>query len=660
MQSMSLQLSSTAPANAFRERQQMVRERYRQQVNPGEDFDWLAVGETVPGRFAKMVCRFPERVAVYDQSEQLSYRELNEMSNRFANGLLAQSEQTPGVVALFVSQDVMALVAALGVLKAGKAYVGFDDAFSEKLYRHILDDVELDDVELGDIEFDDVANVMFVSDVAHMDLARRLAGEEKPIFSVETVGQFSAEQASTIPLPEAIAVLNYSSGSTGAPKGVVQTHHSVLAQAAGFASLCSLGDGDRVTTFGALAWAGTFWTLFGPLCYGACVAIFPTRQSHISQLIDWLEQTRVTVLTGMTTTIRLIAESANGRQLPAVRLVHIGGDTNYRRDVEIYRHIFPTALISAGLGTTEAGRMAEWLIDQDEAIDWEVVPLGLPTPAMTIRLLDEKGDEVVTGEPGEIAVQSSYLAQGYWNQPALTAAKFRIDPRFGSQRLYLTGDMGRFEANGLLRHLGRKDFQVKVNGYRVHVNEIEAMLLALPGIAEASLVLQGTEAQQEVLVAYLVLAPQASWTSDELRRQLSTNLPAYMTPQRFVFLPELPKTPNQKVDRSRLPALDSFRPDLSTPFVPPLSPLEKHVASIWQDILAIQPVGIRDDFLTLGGDSVSASRIVNRVLAELSVQITAAELLSAGTISAMASMLLTSMLADTCNNDRLQALPPTA
>lgn len=623
--------ANASPAHAYSLHQQALHDQCSRFTSSHLAFDWLTPGHTIPARVAALAAFTPDHLAACDATTTLTYQELDQAANRVANLLLAACGDTPEIVAIFAGIDVTALVAALGVLKSGKAFVGFDDILPESRCAQILADTD---------------NRVILYDGAHASLAERLAGDQRQLIAIEACTQAPAHAPAVSPAPETIAILNYSSGSTGQPKGVVQTHHSALAQAAAFAGMCHLGSDDRVTSFGALAWAGTFWTLFGPLCFGAGVALFDTRRMGTDSLAAWLQHTGVTVVAGLTVTRQLVALAA-GQRFPAVRLVHLGGDTIYRHDIEGCRPLFPNALINAGMGATETGRIAEWLIDAGARLDQHVVAVGLPATATRILLLTENGDETAPGEAGEIAVQSSYLAQGYWKQPQLTAAKFRSDPRFGALPIYLTGDIGRMEPTGALRHVGRKDFQIKVREYQVPVNEIEGQLLALGGILEACVALRYGPHREEILVAYLVISPGAGWRSDELQERLAAGLPEYMVPRRIVFLPELPKTPTQKVDRNRLPALTSTRPALRTPFVAATTPIAARLAAIWAEVLGLDVIGIHDEFLALGGDSLRAAQLANRVRNAFALELPVTTLLAAATVAAMAEVVATALVSHT-------------
>jgi acyl-coenzyme A synthetase/AMP-(fatty) acid ligase/aryl carrier-like protein len=437
---------------------------------------------------------------------------------------------------------------------------------------------------------------------------------------------------------EDIAALSYTSGSTGRPKGVVQTHRSTVARVTRYATAYRLGAEDRFATFGSFAWSGSLSDVFGTLCLGASAGAYDTRRHGLPALVTWLERNNITAFAGITIARRLAFDFPE-RRLPEVRLIQLGGDTVYRRDVEACQSVFPNAVLAVGMGTTETGRIAEQFIAPGTLPAQEVVPIGFPAPGVRILLVGEDGNEVEPGAIGEIVIQSRDNAVGYWNLPELTAEKFRRDPSPTEGSRYFSGDLGRLLPGGVLQHVGRKDFQVKIRGYQVLTNEVEAILFAVAGVRDVCVVAQASARGGEQLVAFLVRDPTGRLPGSDLQARLRARLPDYMVPQRFVDLDALPKTAAGKPDRRALPVVSATRDTIGCLYVAPRTPLEDTIASIWRDVLALDAVGVEDDFLGLGGDSLQAMRIVHRVRTMIDFDLTVGELLGAQTVAGMAALI---------------------
>jgi hypothetical protein len=258
---------------------------------------------------------------------------------------------------------------------------------------------------------------------------------------------------------------------------------------------------------------------------------------------------------------------------------------------------------------------------------------------MEILLLGDDGNEVEPNQIGEIAVRSRYLCPGYWRKPDLTRAAFLSDAESGEERTYRTGDLGLMLEDGCLFHMGRKDFQVKLRGHRIEVAEIEAALLSAGNIKEALVTLRDDGPGDQRLVAYLVPAGRPAPTVALLRRALSEKLPGYMVPSAFVIMDALPLLPNGKVDRRALPIPGRARPDLVNPFVAPRTSVEEVLASIWAEVLGLDQVGVHDNFLELGGDSLLAGRVISRVISRLRVEVRLRSLLDSPTVADMAVVI---------------------
>jgi acyl-coenzyme A synthetase/AMP-(fatty) acid ligase/acyl carrier protein len=290
------------------------------------------------------------------------------------------------------------------------------------------------------------------------------------------------------------------------------------------------------------------------------------------------------------------------------------------------------------LGTTETLTFRCYFIDHDTPIGETGVPVGYAVPDKDVLLVDERGERVEPGAIGEMVVRSRYLSPGHWRNPDLTRATFLPDPADGTLRLYRTGDLGRLGADGCLEHLGRKDFQVKIRGRRVETSGVEEALLASSTIREA-LVVARRRRGDESLVAYVVPATRPAPDVSTLRRFLAARLADYMVPSAYVFLDALPLLPNGKADRRALPAPGTNRPELDVPFVAPRDDVEAAIARIWSEVLEVDRVGVDDDFLDLGGDSLMGARIIARVTDRFDVTVPLRLLWEASTVARMAKFI---------------------
>ena len=303
------------------------------------------------------------------------------------------------------------------------------------------------------------------------------------------------------------------------------------------------------------------------------------------------------------------------------------------------RHLPAHCMLVVGYGSTETDVVLQHFIDQTTPVGEGRVPLGYPVDEARALVVDDDGVEVRDGEVGELAIRSRYLALGYWGEPALTRAVFG-DPGAGEERTYHTGDMARRRPDGSVEHCGRKEWYAMIRGYRVDVGEVEHALRSMPAIADAVVVpwQQSAEAGGTRLVAYCV-GPEPPPASGEIRAFLQARLPAYMIPGTFVVLATLPRTPNGKVDRGALPLPASARPEAPMPVVAPRTPVEARLATLWAAVLGLERIGVHDNFLDLGGDSLRAMQIASRVQDTWQVDIPLGALFGAASIADMAALV---------------------
>jgi len=368
----------------------------------------------------------------------------------------------PEPVALLLPQGLLSVVGILGVLKAGKAYVSLEPAQSGESLQRILSESE--------------AQVL-LTDARRVELAREIGSEEPVLIDLETVEP--ASSPSPMPSPpsaDSLAYVFFTSGTTGRPKGVFDTHRNVLHNVMRYTNSLQIGCDDRLTLFQSPSFSGSVSSLFAALLNGACVFAVDLPNEPLSKLADWIRREKITIYHSVPAVFRSVF--ADGL-FPGVRVVRLEGDQASLRDVALFHDRFaPGCILVNGLGITETGLVCQYFIDRSSTLDGSVIPVGYAVEDTEIELLDAK--EGV----GEIAVRSCYLAAGYWKRPELTSRSFRNDSDRSGQRIYRTGDLGRFRANGCLEYLGRVDSRIKIRGHWVELADVAGALLHLLGQAD--------------------------------------------------------------------------------------------------------------------------------------------------------------------------------
>jgi len=599
-------------------------------VHPGGGFEVFRrdqIEQSIPARFEQQVDRYPDRLAVKSPHHAWTYTTLNRNANRLAHAILAQRGSVEETVALLLKGDALFLAAVLAVLKAGKTYASLSPSDPRARLIAMTENLQPS---------------VIVTDSQHRLMAQDLAPAGCAVLDIHAPDTLQPDSNPGVTIsPDRHSWILYTSGSTGQPKGVTQNHRNVLHLIMNYTNALRICRHDRMT----LLHSGLTLDIFGALLNGAALYPLDIKERGLATLADWLVQNEITVYRSFPTTFRQFTDTLAGRKaFPQVRVIHLGGETVIRRDLERYRkHFSPPCILVNHLNSNEAGGMATYYIDHETSLDEPTVPVGYPVPDNEVILVDDCGNAVGPGDTGEIAVRSRHLALGYWRRPDLTRERFHDDPTGGDQRVFLTGDLGRRLPDGCLVHLGRKDFQVKVRGYRVELAEVEAALQTIPGINEAVVVARDTGDGDVRLVAYMTPAEPPGLTVTTVRSLLVATLPDPMIPSAFVFLAALPVTPNGKVDRRSLPAPERLRPNLDVPFTRARTPLEERLVGIWSEVLDLAEVGVHDHFLDLGGDSLRATMLVTRVLAQLQVALAPRTLLDAPTVAAMAQLLAESL-----------------
>jgi amino acid adenylation domain-containing protein len=585
------------------------------------------VERSIPDRFEEMARLYPDRVAVGRANQVLTYAELNTMANRLARAIVAERGSGAEAIGILFEKSAPMMAAMLGVLKAGKFFVLLDPSFPKERLAVLLDDA--------------LAATM-VTDRQNASLARQVVTNVRPLIQFESIDRsIPAEDLGIEISPEALAFIIYTSGSTGQPKGVVWIHRQLLHQAMLYTNTYHLCRDDRISLLAAgtgNAITNTFYALLN----GAALLPFDVRKQGVNQLAGWLVGERISFCLIGSPLFRSLCETLRGSEsFSDLRLIRLASESVYKTDVELYqKHFAGSCLLANALSSSETGLSTTFFVDHEMKLVQDEVPVGYAVGGKEILLLDDSGGVAGVNEGGEIVVRSRYLSPGYWRRPDLTKAKFKPDPEGGEKRVYLTGDLGLMLSDGCLIHKGRKDFRVKIRGYGVETAEVEKVLQAHPAVKEAIVLSRRSESGETLLVAYITAAIRPAPSVSELRAFLEEKLANYMIPAAFVKLREMPLTPSGKVDRNCLPDPGRSRPEMKFPGVSPRTPVEKHLAEIWAEILALDEVGIHDDFFALGGHSLAATRVVSLILKTFQLEIPLQSLFQSPTVAAMAVVIM--------------------
>ncbi len=580
---------------------------------------------SIPERFAAVVRTFGDRPALVDGSETWTYERLDRASDRIARALLGTAGPEPGRVALLFDHGAPLVAAILGALKAGWTYVPLDPGSPAARLAFLLRDAE--------------AGVI-VADRENLDQALSLANG-LPVLDADALPE------GDLPLPavsgDAPAYILYTSGSTGEPKGVVQSHVNVLHHIQAYADSLALTPEDRIALLASCTFDAAVMDVFGALLNGAALHPYDVKKQGVEPLADWIDEHRITVYHSTPTLFRALTGESGQRRFGSVRRVVLGGEKCVRRDLDRFRRAFPADCVFVnGLGPTESTLALQHIADGRHS-ERDTVPVGFPVADTEIRLLNGAGGQAAIYGVGEILLRSRHLALGYWRRPELTAAAF-FGPDADGWRTYRTGDLGRWLPDGGLEFVGRADSQVKIRGQRVELGEVEAKLNGLPEVREA-VVAAREDGRGELRLIAWILSPDSEPSPAELRRALREHLPEAMVPSAFVLVPEWPLTRTGKVDRAALPDPDPVQPSLETAAGTgaddgPTTATEAILAilaAIWEDVLAVDAVGPHDDFFDLGGHSLLATRLIFRVRQALGTEIGLRDLFEAPTVAGMAA-----------------------
>ncbi|WP_194912057.1 non-ribosomal peptide synthetase [Catenulispora rubra] len=585
----------------------------------------------------------PDRPAVASGTTTLTYGTLYERSQTVAARLRELGAGPGRTVAVLLPKGADQVVAVFGVLESGAAYVPVDPAWPRERRSFLFADADVCAVVTCEALREEAAATgrlpLVCVDSADSDRAHREQrehGEHREQRSAPAARSSDAAAGEPAPTPDDLAYVIYTSGSTGHPKGAMLSHRGPANTVADINERFGVGPDDVLFGASSLCFDLSVYDVFGAAAAGAALAL-PTSPDPAS----WVEEVAargVTVWNSVPALMQLFAEEASRRDVrfPALRTVLLSGDWIPVDLPERIGRIAPNARVVSLGGATEA---SIWSIHHEiEHVDpdWTSIPYGTPLAGQTWHVLDPAGRDAPTWVEADLYIGGTGVALGYLNDPAKTAAAFLSHPRTG-ERLYRTGDRGRYLPNGEIEFLGRGDFQVKIQGFRVEPGEVEHALLAEPGVEQAVVLARGAAAGKQ-LVAYVVGPDPRTPVGEELRAGLAARLPGHLVPGRVVVVDRLPLTANGKLDRAALAAADPDRAAVQERTAPRTG-VEAVIAEIWAAILQGGPVSVHDDFFALGGQSFAALRVIGQIAERIGRRVPLGVLLEQRTVARLAAWL---------------------
>ncbi|WP_369546632.1 amino acid adenylation domain-containing protein [Bacillus velezensis] len=583
---------------------------------------------TIHQLFEEQAERTPEQVAIVFGDEKLTYRQLNERANRLARTLRANGVQADRLTAIISEHSIDLVVGILAVLKAGGAYVPIDPDYPKHRIQYILEDSKAE----------------IVLTQYHLQQRSAHAGT---IVLLDEESSYHEEHSNLERISDAkdLAYAIYTSGSTGKPKGVLIEHRGLTNYIWWAARVYVKGEKTNFPLYSSIAFDLTVTSIFTPLVSGNAIIVFG-GEDRAALLSSIVRDSRVNIIKLTPAHLQLLNEMDIPHECRIRKLI-VGGDNlsvrlarsisgRFQDQIEIFNEYGPTE--------TVVGCMIYSFDPQKDRR--ESVPIGTAAANMNIYVLDAGMKPVPIGVPGEIYISGAGIARGYLNRPELTAEKFVEHPFAAGEKMYKTGDVARWLPDGNIEYLGRIDHQVKIRGYRIEIGEVEAALLQLESVKEAAVIAIEEESSKQ-LCAYL--SGDESLNTAQLKRHLLNKLPAYMIPAYFVQIEKMPITTNGKIDRKALPAPEGNRLT-GTEYEAPGTLVEKQLAEIWENILAISEPGIKDNFFDVGGHSLKVLQVIHQINDRMGIKMHYQAVYDFPTIETMARAIQAAVFKSTTDN----------
>lgn len=568
--------------------------------------------------------RRPDAVAIVFEDQELTYRDLNHRSAHLA-GSLQQLHVEPEVpVGIYMERSSELIVSILAVLKAGGVCVPLDSSYPNEHLDFVLQDTQPPVV---------LTQERFVGRFSEKKLNVLTVDRSRELYPCETETTLSPLNMTA----ENLAFIFYTSGSTGTPKGVMLTHRAIHSHTFWRKAVYNLNCDDRHLLRSSVGFAFLLTEVLTPLLTGGSIIVArPGGHQDTAYLIRLIAHHKISIVNFVPSQIRVMLEEQDVADCASIRHWISGGEALPLWLQQKFHARFAASL-SIIYGTTEARSTTIWICQQGEQC--ALFSIGRPAPNKQIYVLDARLEPVPIREAGELYVAGEGLARGYLNRPELTAEKFVPNP-FSTEpgeRFYKTGDLAKYLPDGTLEFLGRKDQQVKIRGFRIELGQIEAAIAQHPDVCEAVVIANEDKSGNKQLLAYVVPNQDAVPTRTELRVWLKEKLPEHMIPSRIQVIKALPLTSNGKID---LQALSNVFTETARKSVEPRNQLEQLLVNIWHEVLGIDQIGIHDNFLDLGGNSLKATQIISRIRQRLQIELPFETFFEKATVAELSLVLM--------------------
>jgi amino acid adenylation domain-containing protein len=567
--------------------------------------------------------RTPQAPAVEFNGLSLTYAELDSRANQLAHLLWKLGLKREVLIGVCVDRSLEMVVALLGILKAGSAYVPLDPAYPADRIKYILDDARVEILITQESLLNSLASSISQKTICLDPSWKALLHESTERVAVEVA-------------PENLSYVIYTSGSTGKPKGVQVEHRGVVNLLCSMRQEPGMGSQDVLVAVTTISFDIAGLEIYLPLLVGANLVIASREATYDGRLlVDLLKKSGATVMQGTPATWRLLLDS--GWQGDPKLKVLVGGEA---LSPELARELASRCgSVWNMYGPTETTIWSA--VHAVDGRDKRLVPIGRPIANTTFYILDHNRQPVPAGVEGELYIGGQGVARGYFQRPELTADRFVPDPFSctAGARMYRTGDLVRYRRDGNVEFLGRTDHQVKIRGFRIELGEIEAVLEQHPGILRAVVIPREDTPGRKSLVAYVVPKFERVCTAQDLRSHVLKQLPDYMVPSAFLQLARLPLTPNGKLNRAALPKPERADLDSNQNYVAPRDAVERKLVKLWEEALGVSPIGVRTSFFDLGGRSLLAARLFMKMSRAFGKDLALATLFRAPTIEQLATEL---------------------